>query len=223
MTGEAFGALSAAVAGVGLRRRGLPAVPGLAALMVVWIGGTSFDGFSVRPFWQDVLGTSTGWSRTFLNTVGLLWMIAIVAGAYLAVVRVAERGLTDGESDSEVGLAGWLAPALVPLGCAWFLAHDLTLLVLEGQNAYALVSDPLGRGWDVFGTVAHTVDYSFVRARWLRWLQLTLLTVGHVGAVVLLHDLALRRLRPRAAMAATWAMAVVTSGSIVAAVMLVLG
>ena len=41
------------------------------------------------------------------------------------------------------------------------------------------------------------------------WLQLALIAVGHVVAVVLLHELALERLSPRAAMRTTWAMAVV--------------
>ena len=57
-----------------------PPVVGTAVLMIVWIGSTAFDGFTYRPFWQDVLGTSTGWARTLLNTVGLLWITAIVAG-----------------------------------------------------------------------------------------------------------------------------------------------
>ena len=60
--------------------RSSPPVLGAAALMIVWIGGTAFDGFTYRPFWQDVLGTSIGWTRTLLNTAGVLWITAIVAG-----------------------------------------------------------------------------------------------------------------------------------------------
>ena len=180
---------------------------GTAVLMLVWIGGTAFDGFTYRPFWQDVLGTSTGWTRTLLNTVGLLWITAIVAGGFLAVVRVAERGQR--EEDRDRRLFEPLGRALVPLAVGWFLGHDLTLLLGEGQNAYALASDPLGRGWDLFGTYDHTIDYSIVTR-----------AVGAVDAarahrrratsptVVLLHELAMERLSPRAAMRTTWAMAV---------------
>ena len=188
--------------------------------MLVWIGSTAFDGFTFRPFWLDVLGTSTGWARTLLNTVGLLWMTAIVAGGFLAVVRVAERGQR--EEDRDRRLFEPLGRALVPLAVGWFLGHDLTLLLGEGQNAYALASDPLGRGWDLFGTYDHTVDYSIVTEPWVAWMQLALIAVGHVATLVLLHELAMERLSPRAAMRTTWAMAVLGSLSIAAACLLVL-
>jgi hypothetical protein len=220
-TGEAFGALSAAVARIGLRgRRRTAPVIGTAALMVVWIGGTAFDGLTYRTFWQDVLGASRGWGRTLLNTTGLLWVTAIVGAALLLVVRVAERGRSEEQVDRP--LAEPLGRALVPMAVGWFLGHELTLLLGEGQNAYALMSDPLGRGWDLFGTYDHTVDYSIVTEPWVAWLQLALLAVGHVASVVLLHELALQRLSPRAAMRTTWTMAAVTSASLAAACVLVL-
>jgi hypothetical protein len=224
LTGEAFGAISAAVARIGLRPRGrrwaAPA-PGTALVMLVWIGGTAFDGFTYRPFWQDVLGTSREWNRTLLNSVGLVWLTAIVGGAYLLVVRVAER--SQREELQSRRLTAALGPALVPLAVGWFLGHDLTFFLVEGQNAYALASDPLGRGWDLFGTYHHTIDYSIITAAWAAWVQLVLIASGHVAAVVALHELALQRLSPRAAMRTTWVMAVVGSGSIMAAALLVLG
>jgi hypothetical protein len=219
--GEAFGAISAAVARIGVRGwRPSPPILGTAFLMVVWIGGTAFDGFTYRSFWQDVLGTSTGWTRTLLSTAGLLWITAVTFGAYLVVVRVAERGQPDEHRGRRLTQA--LGPALVPLAVGWFLGHDLTLLLTEGQNAYALASDPLGRGWDLFGTYDHTIDYSILTAGWVPWVQLVLIGSGHVGALVLLHELALERLSPRAAMRTTWVMAAVASASITAAALLVL-
>ena len=56
----------------------------------------------------------------------------------------------------------------------------------------------------------------------MRVVQLAVLLVGNGAAIVLLHDTALGLVRPRAAMRATWAMAVAASASIVAAAMLVL-
>ena len=53
-------------------------------------------------------------------------------------------------------------------------------------------------------------------------MQLALIATGHVATLVLLHELAMERLSPRAAMRTTWAMAVVGSLSIVAACLLVL-
>ena len=69
------------------------------------------------------------------------------------------------------------------------------------------MSDPFGEGWDLFGTINHTIDYSFVQRAWLRWLQLALLVAGHIAALVVLHDTRSGPLRRRAAMRATWTMA----------------
>jgi hypothetical protein len=219
-TGEGFGALSAAVALLTPWRQRTAPPPGLVPLMVVWLASSAFDAFTSTPFWADVLGTSQGWSRTFLNTVGLLWLTAIVAGVYLTAVRLADRR---DPADEPPSLVEPLGVALVPLALGWFLAHDITLLLFEGQNFIALLSDPIGRGWDLFGTINQTIDYGVVQARWVRWVQLGLLATSHVVAVIVAHDVALRLLRPRAAIRVTWAMAVAAAVSIVAAALLVLG
>jgi hypothetical protein len=227
-TGEGFGALSASVALLSPWRRGGTPPPGVASLMVVWIGGTAFDAFASTPFWVDVLGTSQGWPRTMLNTVGLVWIIAIVAGVYLLALRLAERialGRDDGEGEirARPALATTLGVALVPLALGWFLAHDLTLLLFEGQNFLALVSDPIGEGWDLFGTVNQTIDYGIVQATWVRWTQVGLLAAGHVAFLVIAHDTALAVVRPRAAMRLTWALTAAAIVSIVAGALMVLG
>ena len=222
--GDAFAGLSAAASRVGLRRPGGPAPAGTGALMVVLIGTTAFDAFSGTPFWTDVRGTSQGWSRTLLDTVGVLWLTAIAAGGLLVVVRLAERRRAERDDDPAVttALVPALGAALVPLALGWFVGHDVTLVLAEGQNFYALLSDPLGRGWDLFGTLDHRIDLSIVVSSGVRWTQLVLISVGHVATVVLVHDAALGHLRRRAAMGVTWAMAVVASASIVATAMLVL-
>jgi hypothetical protein len=218
-TGEGFGALSAAVALISPWRRHTAPPPGLAALMVVWLGSTAFDAFTSTPFWIDVIGASQGWSRTFLHSVGLAWMIAVVAGIYLGVLRLAGRS----DEEDPTSIAAPLGVALGPLAVSWFLAHDLTLLLFEGQNFVALMSDPIGEGWDLFGTITRTIDYGLVQATWVRWVQLALLGIGHVAAVVLGHDLALQLVRRRAAMAITWGLAGAAAISIVAAALMVLG
>jgi hypothetical protein len=213
VTGEAFGGVSTAVALVSPLRRRVTPPPGLAALMVVWLGSTAFDGFASTPFWLDVLGTSQGWARTALNTAGLAWLIAIVAVAYLGALRLADAGRW----------ASRLGAALIPLALAWFIAHEVTLLILEGQNLVVLLSDPLGRGWDLFGTFHDTIHAGIIRSRGVRWLQLALLAGGHVIAVIVAHDTALALMRRRAAMRVTWAMAGASALSVVAGALMVLG
>jgi hypothetical protein len=210
-TGEAFAGISHAVGHL-VRRRDAPHPPGLLALAVVWIGATAFDGVSSTSFWIDLEGSSSGWSRTAVNTVGLVWLTAVAA----AVVLLALRLLAEPAGSRLLGLA------LVPVALVWFVAHDVTFLLFEGQNFYALLSDPLGRGWDLFGTIDHTIDYRVVTAGWVRWLQLGALLVGHTTAVVLAHDGALRILGRRRGMRVTWATAGVAALSVVGAALLVL-
>lgn len=214
-TGEGFGALSCSIARLSARPGRGPLPRGVAGLMVVWLGSVAFDVVSQTDTWVDVLGSSRGWGRTLLNSVGIVWMTAIVAALYLVVVWVAER-------DQEQRLAARLGVALVPLAVGWFLAHDLSVLVRDGQNAYILMSDPLGKGWDLFGTMHHSIDYGVLQEPWFRWTQLALLLAGHVLSVVVMHDTALTVLGRRAAVRTTWAMTAVASASVSVGVLLVL-
>lgn len=227
-TSEGFGALSAAVARLaprGSRRR----VEGVTTLMIVWVGGTLFDGLTSTPFWADIIDSSKGWSATALKSVGLVWMTAVAAGVVLLAFRLtdrlgapANRTATDG-NDGRTMLAAGIGLALVPLATSWFIAHDLTLLLFEGQNFLALVSDPLGKGWDLFGTIDRSLDYDLVQATWVRWVQLVALAAGHLAAIVVAHDVAIRLVGRRRGMATTWAIAFTAATSAVAAVLLVLG
>lgn len=234
-TGEGFAGLSASIARLTpWGRRVGPPPRGVAALMVVWLGTSGFDAVTSTPFWVDIVGTSRGWERTLLNTVGMVWIVAVVGGAYLLALRLADRRPAEddehleGDAASATAVAhpslpSRLGMALVPLAIGWFLAHDLTLLLFEGQNFRALVSDPLGEGWDLFGTFNDTIDYSIVEQAWVRWVQLAALAVGHVGAVVVAHDTALGVLDRRPAVRVTAAFGVAAAASIVASALLVLG
>ncbi len=223
-TGEGFGGLSAAVARL-THRKGGTRPPGLLAIAVVWLGATAFDGVASTELWIDLLGTSTGWERTLLNTVGLVWLTAVAGAVALVVLRLGEDDGPDVDDGSRRGasLVSLLGVALVPLATGWFVAHDLTLLLFEGQNWLALASDPLSEGWDLFGTIDNTIDFDIVQAGWVRWMQLAALLAGHVGAVVLAHDGAIARLGRRRGMRVTWTVAVMSAASIIAAALLVLG
>jgi len=54
-----------------------------------------------------------------------------------------------------------------------------------------IASDPLGEGWNVFGTAAWTIDYGFLGAQTFWYLQVGFVIAGHVAALVLAHDRAL--------------------------------
>ena len=64
---------------------------------------------------------------------------------------------------------------------------------LEGQTIIFQISDPFGRGWDLFGTVDYQVDYTWVSTDTIAWVQTLAIAVGHVLGVVTAHDRAVER------------------------------
>jgi hypothetical protein len=168
---------------------------GTAALVLVTLGSTSFDGVTRTESWIRLLGGRTGWAATAVNTVGLLWMVALVAAAYLAATRIVAR-VTERDP---VEMATTFLSSLVPILFAYTLAHYFSLLVFEGQNAYVLASDPFGRGWDLFGTIDGQVNFTVVSTDTIAYVQAASIVVGHVAGVVAAHDRAVELFRPRLA------------------------
>jgi hypothetical protein len=93
------------------------------------------------------------------------------------------------------------------------IAHYFSLLAYQGQAAAFLASDPLGRGWDVFGTASSTIDYTVVSANGIWYVQVGALVVGHVAGLVLAHDRALVVFRDvkRATRSQYWMLAVMVA------------
>jgi hypothetical protein len=111
----------------------------------------------------------------------------------------------------------------VPVAWSWFFALGLPVLLFEGQNAIALASDPISRGWDLFHTITSTPDYAIASSRLITSVQLIALLGGHLLAVWRAHDVALRAVGARAASRVTAPFVVVLAASFVTAVFLLLG
>lgn len=163
--------------------------PGIEALVLVALGSTSFDGLSRTRFWLDLTGDLSGTAATLAGTAGMLWAIAIVATAYVGAMRLASRLVDDRLTTEE--MRAEFVHSLVPIAVAYAVAHYFSLLVLEGQAGIALASDPLGRGWDLFGTATWVTNFSLVSPRTVAYVQAGAIVLGHVAGVVLAHDRAL--------------------------------
>ena len=57
------------------------------------------------------------------------------------------------------------ALTLVPIAIGYHVAHYLVFLLVQGQYIIPLLSDPFGRGWDLFGTAGYRVDIALAGAR----------------------------------------------------------
>ncbi len=177
----------------------LDIVPGTVALVILIIGTTSFDGFSGGPAWGTIgpdltslfgdMGLGQGSALELAFTLGLLVVVLIVGGMYrLGVIGM---GTIDPQGASTQELAVRFAHTLVPIGLAYVVAHYFSLLAYEGQRMAYLVSDPLGTGANIFGTHNATVDYTWISATTIWYVQVAALVIGHVAGLVLAHERAL--------------------------------
>jgi D-alanyl-lipoteichoic acid acyltransferase DltB (MBOAT superfamily) len=155
---------------------------------VVMIATVSFDGAGGSDWFRAItgpLGDST-LGRTFL----LLAVINVVTLAYYTACAVA--AFLSGGSWSAAQVAQRFAHTLVPIGLAYAVSHYFTLVIFEGQQLFAAVSDPFGLGWDLFGTADFRVRF-FVGTSTPIWLaQVTFIVGGHLVGIVLAHDRALQ-------------------------------
>jgi hypothetical protein len=233
--GEGFAVLFSLLGTLGLLRRRVPlralveraAQPATAALVAVYLGGVAFDGMSQTSWWIDVMGTRTGWSLRLVNTVGYAWTTAVVAAGILAAARVtlAVAGTATGDTDepSVADVGNRFAKAVVPVALACWLIHELPTMMIDGQNFYALVSDPLARGWDMFGTIDTLPNYTLLSANQQGWIGTLTLTAGALGGAVVGHAVVFQTFRPRIAVRAVWPLTVALMAALVGAGLLLLG
>ncbi len=78
--------------------------------------------------------------------------------------------------------------SLVPIAFVYELAHYFSLLVRDGQYAIPLLSDPLGRGWNLVGTVDYVPNLAIVTPNTIWYVQAAALVAGHVAGLSVAHD-----------------------------------
>ena len=59
--------------------------------------------------------------------------------------------------------------------------------MVAGQFIIPLVSDPLGYGWDLFGTTLYRIDIGVVDAKFIWYLSVIAIVTGHIVAVWVGH------------------------------------
>lgn len=160
--------------------------PGTLGVILLLLGATTFDGFSRTQFWSDVVGTRRDWDLTMVNTVGIALVVGTVAVLFLVASRLVAILAKDDQGTVEQAWR-W-APSLIPIVLAYAIAHYFSLLVFEGQAFLALLSDPLGEGWDLFGTADDLIDFTVVSPNTIAYVQVAAIVIGHVCGVIAAHD-----------------------------------
>lgn len=183
---------------------------------------TSFDGLHetaawARLYWTDLMQLLSPWItppllghyaallRAYLGWQ-LFWLLAfpfLYGGAYLLCMRAMQR-LT-GTALSVRALALRFGLTLVPIIFVYHLGHYFSLLVTQGTQLVPLLSDPLGRGWNLFGTATWVAQPVILPDVVVWHVQVVLIVAGHGVSVWLAHVEALRLFRsPRLALRSQW-------------------
>jgi hypothetical protein len=172
--------------------------PGTVALICIAIATTSFDGFSAGTIWNTFaidmvprlvdLGMNGNHALELLQTVGIAGAVLVISGLY----RLGVRGIASIDRTRSTGeLSRLFAHSLVPIAIAYLVAHYFSLLGYQGQAIIRLASDPLGHGADYLGTAGQTIDYAWIGATGIWYVQVGALVIGHVAGLVLAHDRAI--------------------------------
>ncbi len=155
------------------------ATPGTWAVGVVLLAGTAFDSLSSGSTWVQFVQNSD-LPRLVWDTLGLIGVTAIVAASFTLAARLTAPAK---------GVVNHLGSTLAPIVAGYAFAHYGTLLLLEGQRTLSLLSDPLGRGWNLLGTSNWAVNASLTSYPTLiASLQVLAIIAGHVLGVILAHE-----------------------------------
>ena len=169
-------------------------IRGTLLFVAVMLGSTSFDGFSRTSNWQDLINNVridlvdssqrvVDLATTSLNLGGLVFFVGAILATYLAAVAAAEKL---GHVDRSL-VPDFVLP-LVPIAAAYMVAHYFSLFLVQGQFIVTLVSDPFGRGWDLFGTVDFAPNLAIVSPETVWYVQVGALVIGHVAGLAIAHD-----------------------------------
>ena len=182
---------------VGLTRPGQVSVA-VMVFVVVMLATVTFDGFEETRAWGDIqTGVFPAASSVFghstldvIDTAGLVALPLIFLTVYLAFAAAVRALSSEGASVPQVACR--FVFSLVPIALAYNLAHFLTLLAVQGQLIIPLASDPFGFGWDLFGTADYQLNTGILTAKFVWFMSIGAIVVGHVIAVYISHVTSLR-------------------------------
>lgn len=171
-----------------------PAAP--PAFVIAMLATVLFDGLLGTQGWRRVdtafSALAPAWNdreNVVLGTLGLGVTFAFFFAAYRAACAVTTVLVRDAGASR---VAERFAPTLVPIAVAYLFAHNLSYLLVQGQGVIPLLSDPFGRGWNLFGTAGYTPAIGIVDARFGWYVATIAIVGGHVISVWLAHRVALR-------------------------------
>ena len=166
--------------------RQIPENSTLVIFLLLTLSSTAFDGI------RDTLP----WVRFFAAHDSLfayyaqLLVIVLLASPFLFFALYAVVILCMRELSGKRHLIVRFAYSLVPIALAYSVAHYISLVISEGQNVLPILSDPLGKGWNLLGTAAYQYNPGLVGAKTIWHVQVASIVIGHIVATFVAHRIA---------------------------------
>jgi hypothetical protein len=192
---------------------------GSALFILFMLSSTAFDGLhgtvpwttlywkEIYPHikWVDQVKGAHGGNQYAASTqLYYLWQWLclamspfLYAGLFVAVVWVSRAAARS--SSSVRALVFQFVPSLLPIALVYHVSHYYTLLLWQGPQLFKMISDPLGRGWNLFGTAGLEVKPIAVDVGTIWHTQVFLIVFGHMVSVLLAHFAALNAFGSRRA------------------------
>ena len=186
----------------------------LLLFVLFMLSSTAFDGIHetipwVTTFWNGVYPVlarhfAVGSAQQYLVLVKFFyywqWLMLIVSPFIYLAIYMSFMWIVKLITQSNVSvyeLALQFTFCLVPIAFVYNATHYFTLLISQGPAFVALISDPFGFGWNLFGTKNWYRQQYMLDAGTVWHVQVGLMLFGHVVSVYLSHVEASERFRTR--------------------------
>lgn len=136
-------------------------------------------------FTDDIfLASGLSWTRVAYFAVLLIGTaLALLPSIHLAAAWLSKR-LSGSEKPLKELFIGY-AYFTVPLGFMAWAGFVIGMLFINGSYILSSLSDPLGFGWDLFGTA--NTSWTPVFTRFVPWIQMGLLLLGGLFSGMVVH------------------------------------
>ncbi|NOX58332.1 MAG: YHS domain-containing protein [Planctomycetes bacterium] len=167
-----------------------------AYLALLMLAITGFHGLTMTPAWRqliDAIRSSAGVGRVIGFSAGMTLLMLAPIAIYAVLVGISLR-LGKAHAREALTYRDYFiryAYALLPIALFYHIAHNAEHLLMEGPKVMAMISDPFGWGWNVFGTAQWTIP-PLISLDKLWLIQVLLVLVGHVYSLWVAQQTSMR-------------------------------
>ncbi len=165
--------------------------------ILLMLSTVAADGILTTSFFTNIFVklVTLGIPWSVAKTLGLLGLFAVFALTFGAFSYLTRLIVPKVSNTLDVGRS--FIVSLLPISIAYEFAHFVSLLAIEGQRIVYLISDPFGKGWNLFGTATYEINYTILDLKMLWHFQVGFIVLGHVIAVYIAHAIAVRVFKNR--------------------------